>query len=98
MNGQRLIAKPTGMAATAAGGAVFKSIWRRADHGRDVPEPDDASRSWRAVLLAAVIKGAAFAVIRATVSRATARVGRKAQTTSPSEAASPPSSSSDQRP
>lgn len=73
MNGRKLVAKPVGMAAGAAGGAVFKSLWRRVDSGRDVPEAEDRSRSWRAVLFAAALQGAVFAVIHALVERATAR-------------------------
>jgi len=59
------------MAAGAAGGAAFKTIWRRVDAGRDVPKAQDGGRSWRAVLLAAALQGAVFAVIHAVVERAT---------------------------
>lgn len=69
MNGRRLIAKPAGMAAGAVGGAAFKSLWRRADRGREVPEAGDAARSWRAVLIAAALQGAVFAVIHAVIER-----------------------------
>jgi hypothetical protein len=51
-------------------------LWRRADHGREVPQAADEGRSWRAVLLAAALQGAIFAVIHAAVERATARVGK----------------------
>jgi hypothetical protein len=73
VNGRKLVAKPVGMAAGAAGGAAFRSLWRRADRGRDVPRAEDDSRSWRAVLLAAALQGAVFAVIHAVIDRATAR-------------------------
>lgn len=73
MNGSRLIAKPVGVAAGAAGGAAFKSAWRRADQGREVPEPADRTRTWRAVLFAAALQGAIFAVIHAVVERAVSR-------------------------
>jgi hypothetical protein len=73
VNGRKLVAKPVGMAAGAAGGAVFKSVWRRVDSGREVPAAEDRSRSWRAVLFAAALQGAVFAVIHALVERATAR-------------------------
>jgi hypothetical protein len=73
VNGRKLVAKPAGMAAGAAGGAAFKSVWRRVDRGREVPEADDRSRSWRAVLFAAALQGAVFAVIHALVERAAAR-------------------------
>ena len=73
MNGRQLVAKPVGMAAGAAGGVAFRSMWRRVDAGRDVPKALDSSRSWRAVLLAAALQGAVFAVIHAIVDRATVR-------------------------
>lgn len=72
MDGRKLlIAKPIGMAAGAAGGAAFKTIWRRVDAGREVPRAQDEGRSWRAVLLAAALQGAVFAMIHAVVERAT---------------------------
>lgn len=75
MNGRRIVAKPVGLAAGAAGGAAFKSLWRRADSGREAPEADDAGRSWPAILLAAALQGALFAVIHAVLERVTARPG-----------------------
>lgn len=68
-----LVAKPAGMAAGAAAGAAFRSLWRRLDRGREVPTADDTGRSWRAVLIAAALQGAVFAIIHAVVERATAR-------------------------
>jgi hypothetical protein len=78
LNGRKLIAKPIGMAAGAAGGAAFRYVWRRADRGRNVPEPVDADRSWRVVLLAAALESAVFAVIHAVVTRLAAGAGREA--------------------
>jgi hypothetical protein len=76
VNARKLIAKPAGMAAGAAGGAAFRSVWRCADRGRDVPEAGDSGRSWRAILLAAALQGAVFAVIHAVVERVAAREPR----------------------
>jgi hypothetical protein len=73
VNGRQLIAKPAGMAAGAAGHAAFRSVWRRADHGRDVPEAGNTERSWPAILLAAALQGAVFAIIHAVVERVAAR-------------------------
>jgi hypothetical protein len=73
MNTRSIAAKPVGLAAGAIGGKALHSAWRRADHGRDVPEASDTTRSWTAVLLAAVVQGALFAVIHAVVERAVAR-------------------------
>lgn len=86
VNGRKLAVKPVGMAAGAAGGAAFRSLWRKADQGRDVPKAEDDSRSWRAVLLAAALQGAVFAVIHAVIERATAR---SAQPETDADAADP---------
>jgi hypothetical protein len=75
------------MAAGAAGGAAFRSLWRRADRGREVPAPDANNRSWRAVLLAAALQGAVFAVIHAVVERATAPKGQQELQEQPKEQA-----------
>jgi hypothetical protein len=85
VNGRQLIAKPAGMAAGAAGGAAFKSAWRRADHGREVPAAVDTGRSWRSILLAAALQGAVFAIIHAVVDRVIAREPQAAEP--PSQAA-----------
>jgi hypothetical protein len=84
VNGRQLVAKPIGMAAGAAGGAAFRTIWRRVDAGREVPKAQDATRSWRAVLLAAALQGAVFAVIHAIVDRVTS--GRAAEADAEAEA------------
>lgn len=72
MDTRRLAAKPVGIAAGAMGAKAFHAAWRRADQGREVPEPADSTRSWRAVLFAAVIQGALFAAIHAAVERSLA--------------------------
>jgi hypothetical protein len=76
MNTRLIAAKPVGLAAGALGGKVLRSVWRHADHGRDVPEASDTTRSWRAVLLAAVVQGALFAAIHAVIERVIARPSR----------------------
>lgn len=83
MNGRRIAAKPVGLAAGAAAGAAFKSLWRRADGGREVPEADDTGRSWRSILLAAALQGALFAVVHAVLERVTARPGPCPQAAEP---------------
>jgi hypothetical protein len=75
------------MAAGAAGGVVFKSLWRRVDGGRDVPKAGDKSRSWRAVLLAAALQGAVFAIIHAVIERAVTRPPETADAAEAAEAA-----------
>jgi hypothetical protein len=73
MDGRRIAAKPVGLVAGSVTGAAFKSAWRRADQGRDVPEAVDRERSWRAVLTAAALQGAVFAVVHAVVERVVMR-------------------------
>ena len=67
-----LVAKPAGLAAGSIGGVAFRTLWRKLDRGRDVPEPTDDSRPWRTVLMAAALQGAIFAVLHAVVERVTA--------------------------
>jgi hypothetical protein len=74
-----MLAKPIGMAAGAAGGVAFKSAWRRMDAGREVPDAHDEARSWKAVLIAAALQGAVFAVIHAVVDRAAHRRNPEAE-------------------
>jgi hypothetical protein len=52
-------------------------IWRLAAREDEAPEPTDARRGWREVLLAAALQGAIFAVVKAAVDRSTAAGTRK---------------------
>ncbi|HET9172920.1 MAG TPA: DUF4235 domain-containing protein [Actinospica sp.] len=67
-----LVVKPAGAVAGSVGGIAFRSLWRSIDHGHEVPESTDTTRSWRAVLPAAALQGAVFAVLHALVERALA--------------------------
>lgn len=58
-------------------GAVFKQIWKIAAGEDNAPEATDSRQSWREVLLAAVLHGAIFAVVKAAVDRGTAAGTRK---------------------
>lgn len=68
-----LVVKPVGILAGSAVGIAFRSLWRKADGGRDVPDPADTARSWRTVLFAAALQGAAFALVHAVIERSLAR-------------------------
>ncbi|MCG7208503.1 DUF4235 domain-containing protein [Streptomyces arenae] len=59
-----------GMAGGAAAGALFKQTWKLLGHDEDAPDATDEDRSWREVLLAAMLQGAIFAVVKAAVDRA----------------------------
>ena len=48
MNGRRIAAKPVSPITGALTGAAFRTVWRHADHGREVPQAADTARSWRA--------------------------------------------------
>ncbi|HZU56545.1 MAG TPA: DUF4235 domain-containing protein [Actinocrinis sp.] len=65
--------KPLGMVFGAAGGvlagAVFKRVWRLIDDQQDAPSPTDEDRGWREVLVASVLQGMIFALVRAAVDR-----------------------------
>lgn len=63
----------------AAAAAAFKLIWHRVDAGRDAPEPVDEERGWRAVLAAAALHGALFAVTKAAMERGGAMGAHRAR-------------------
>lgn len=80
MNGRKIAFKPVALIAGAVGSALFNAAWRKANQGREVPQPTDASRKWGEVITAAALQGAVFAVIHAIVDRAAAvpRAGSRA--------------------
>ncbi|MFE0579979.1 MULTISPECIES: DUF4235 domain-containing protein [unclassified Streptomyces] len=65
--------KPAGMALGALGGALagiaFRQVWKRLGHEDDAPNATDEDRSWREVLIAAVLQGAVFAAVKAAIDR-----------------------------
>jgi hypothetical protein len=58
-------------------GAIFKRVWKVAAGEEEVPTATDVRRGWREVLTAAALQGAIFALVKATVDRATAEGTRK---------------------
>jgi Protein of unknown function (DUF4235) len=72
----KLLYKIVGMLVSVLGGmlagAIFKKAWRLAADGGEAPKATDADRGWPEILGAAALQGALFAVVRATVDRATA--------------------------
>jgi uncharacterized membrane protein required for colicin V production len=69
--------RPIGMLASLAAGslagAVFKQIWRRLTDDDDAPDALQAEHSLRSVLVAAVIQGVIFAVVKALIERGGAK-------------------------
>jgi len=69
--------RPVGLLASLAAGAVastiFKQIWRRVADEDDAPSPLAPDNSLGKVLLAAIIQGAIFAVVKALMDRGGAR-------------------------
>lgn len=63
-----------------AAGMVFKQIWKHiGDNDPEAPNPKDLDRSAQEVLIAAVIQGAIFGLVKAAVDRAGA-TGYRAMT------------------
>jgi Protein of unknown function (DUF4235) len=56
---------------------IFMRIWRLAAREDEAPEPTDARRGWREILLAAALQGAIFAAVKAAVDRGAAVSTRK---------------------
>jgi hypothetical protein len=58
-------------------GAIFKRVWKVAAGEEEAPTATDVRRGWPEVLTAAALQGAIFALVKATVDRATAEGTRK---------------------
>ncbi|MCX5583351.1 DUF4235 domain-containing protein [Streptomyces erythrochromogenes] len=65
--------KPVGMTLGALGGVLagiaFKQVWKRLGHEDDAPNATDQDRSWREILIAAILQGAVFAAVKAAIDR-----------------------------
>ncbi|MER6538185.1 DUF4235 domain-containing protein [Streptomyces sp. 900105755] len=74
MKAAKIAYKPVGLALGVAGGlaagALFKQTWKVLGHDEDAPDATDEERTWGEVLLAAMVQGAIFAVVKAAVDRA----------------------------
>lgn len=72
----KVLYKPLSLAASVAGGllagAVFTQVWARVGDGGDAPEASDLQHTTREVLVAAVVHGAVYGLVRAAVDRASA--------------------------
>ena len=63
----------SGLAAGSVAGAIFKQVWRRLADEDDAPDALQAESSLRSVLMAAVIQGVIFAVVKALIERGGAK-------------------------
>ena len=57
-------------------GLIFKRVWKLIGQG-DAPKPVDERRGWGEILLAAMLHGAIFALVKAAVDRGAAEGTRR---------------------
>ncbi|MGX1541107.1 DUF4235 domain-containing protein [Streptomyces adustus] len=81
MKASKIAYQPLGLALGAASGALagaaFKWIWKKLRHEEEAPEATDEQRGWREILSAAILQGAIFAGVKATVDRGGAIAARR---------------------
>lgn len=69
----KLVFKPisiaTGVAGGLVAGVVFKQVWKLAAGEREAPHATSRDYGWGAVLAAAALQGAIFAVVKAAIDR-----------------------------
>jgi hypothetical protein len=75
----KILYRPWGLVASVLGGLiagqVFQQVWKRLDpdSSDDPPTPLQSEYSLRKILLAALVQGAVFSVVRALINRGGAR-------------------------
>ncbi|GAA2778047.1 DUF4235 domain-containing protein [Nonomuraea dietziae] len=76
-----LIYKPLSLLISVLGGmiagALFKQVWKVVAGQDDAPDADDQEYTWRQVLVAAMVQGAIFGLVKAAIQRAGAQGVRK---------------------
>jgi Protein of unknown function (DUF4235) len=76
----KILYRPWGLVASVVGGLVagqiFQQVWKHLAPGDqdDPPQPLQSEYRLRQILVAAVVQGAIFAVVRALINRGGARV------------------------
>src|SRR5689334_10974079 len=77
----KLLYKPVAIVAGIIGGVlsglIFKRVWKVAGRGTGPPAPLDSERGWGEVLLASVLQGAIYALVKTAVDRGAAEWTRK---------------------
>ena len=66
----------TRMVGGLLAGLIFKRVWKLIGRG-DAPKPTDERRGWGEILLAAVLQGAIFALVKAAADRGAAEGTRR---------------------
>jgi hypothetical protein len=76
----KLLYKPVDLVAGMVGGLlaglIFKTVWKLIGRG-DAPKPTDERRGWGEILLAALLQGTIFALVKAVVDRSAAEGTRR---------------------
>ncbi|HEY3880177.1 MAG TPA: DUF4235 domain-containing protein [Trebonia sp.] len=77
----KLIYKPVSLLVSVLGGilagAIFKRVWKLAAGEEEAPKATDIRRGYPEVLIAATLRGAIFALVRAALDRSAAEAVRK---------------------
>jgi hypothetical protein len=77
----RVLYKPVSLTGSVLGGmlaaAVFSRVWRAVSDADEAPEPTALEHSTREVLLAALLHGAVFGLVKAVVDRLAAKGYRR---------------------
>jgi hypothetical protein len=77
----KLVYRPIGLLFSVLGGilagAVFKQVWKRVSDKGDPPKPKESEYGWRELLPAAMLQGALFGLVKASVDRGGARAFQK---------------------
>ena len=77
----KLLYKPVAIVAGIVGdllsGLIVKRIWKVVGRGSDAPAPLDSERDWGEVLLASVLHGAIYALVKTAVDHGAAEWTRK---------------------
>ena len=82
----KILYRPVGIVSSILGGLLasmlFKQVWKRVSpstrEGDDVPGPLQSEYPFKEILLAAVLQGAIYSVVKAVIDRQGARAFEKA--------------------
>ncbi|WP_188191836.1 DUF4235 domain-containing protein [Nonomuraea sp. SYSU D8015] len=74
---EKAVSLGTSMLSAALAAALFKRVWKVAAGEDDAPDADDLERGWAEVLVAAMVQGAIFGLVKAAVHRAGAQAFRR---------------------
>ncbi|MFF3563820.1 DUF4235 domain-containing protein [Streptomyces sp. NPDC002574] len=73
MRKSKVLYRPVGLVLGALGGAVagalFTRAWKLVGSEGEAPRATDEDRAWREILMAAALRGAIFATVKAAVDR-----------------------------